>query len=126
MLGDFSADLFGDQSPGMAVGQHGANHRQARIDSLVEHANCVVQVDQRPQFKPTGLDNHTGISSGREAIDREDAQRWWAVENHRCAAGQVGLLQATLQDVFPTGFRDELCLAPRQVDTGRLDAEVLR
>jgi len=87
VLGDFSTDLFGNQSPGMAVCQHGANHRQAGIDSLVEHANGVVQVDQCPQFKTTGLDDHTGISSGRQAIDRKDAQRWWAVENHRSAAG---------------------------------------
>lgn len=65
VLGDLSANLFDDQSSGVAVREHGSNHREAGIDSLVEHSHRLVQVGQSPQLKPTRLHDYTSISSGR-------------------------------------------------------------
>jgi len=123
VLGDLSADLFRDQSSQMAVGEHGSDDRKAGIDPFVEHPHCLVQVDQRPQFKSTRLHDYAGISSSREATDRKNTQRRWAVENDRCVLVESGVLQAGLKDVFPACFGDELSLTPREVNAARRDTE---
>ena len=40
--------------------------------------------------------------------------------------GKSGLLQACLQDVFPTGVREKLRLAARKIDARRRQRQVLR
>lgn len=62
------------------------------------------------------LDDDQNTLGRRQAAQRENPQRWWAVNDHRRPAGEVSVIQTILEQVFPAGLRQELGLAAGEID----------
>ena len=118
-------DLLGNRSSLVAVRDHRPGDLQSRIDPLLEKPHCFVQVNQSAKLESARLDDYANVRRGGQAVDRQHAERWRAIENDRCVFRKIRIPKAGLQDELAARLGHELRFASRQVDAAWRDRQVL-
>ena len=101
----------------MGIRDYGPKHAEIRLQPLLPYGlDGHVQVGQGVQLESARLHGGDHATGCRDAVDGQDAQRRWAVEENDRIVGQVGVLKAGAKVVFATRLGHQLRLRPTKLD----------
>ena len=112
------ADLESQARPSVEHREHDAPDREAWIQALADELDGLEQMGEPLKRVELALQGHEDPVGGRECVDRQQAERRGAVDDHEVVRLGHGL-ECDSQAIFPLVNRHQLDLGTDEVDVGR-------
>ncbi len=124
VLADLVHDLIGELGAGVVHHADDRGHFQGRVEIALDEVDIAQQLAEALQCVVLALDGNQDLRGGVEAIDGQQAERGWAVDQHVVVVVEHGM-DGLAEAVLATERRDQFDLGTGQVEAGRGDEEVL-